>query len=60
VPNKPKAPSPSGSHGNEHETPVPIKKLSELVLAILDTEDLAEDVETAIWTLLKYLRKEGK
>ena len=37
----------------------PSKKLSEQVLALLDQENLADDVGQAIWVLLKYLRKEG-
>jgi len=43
----------------EDETGTGGKKLSELVLAILDQDNLAEDVEQAIWVLLKHLRKEG-
>lgn len=36
------------------------RKLSEQVLEILDSEELPDDVESAVFTLLKYLRKEGK
>jgi hypothetical protein len=36
------------------------RKLSEQVLAILDTDGLEKDVESAVFVLLKHLRKEGK
>ena len=36
------------------------QKLSERVLAVLDEEALPSEVETAVFALLRYLRKEGK
>jgi hypothetical protein len=36
------------------------RKLSEQVLAILDKKDLAEEVEKAVFVVLKHLREEGK
>jgi hypothetical protein len=36
------------------------KKLSELLLSELNMEKMSEEEVSAIWTLLKYLRKEGK
>src|SRR5262249_42346063 len=36
------------------------QKLSEQVLAVLDAENLPTEIETAVFTLLRHLRKEGK
>lgn len=36
------------------------RKLSEQVLAILDSPDLENDVEAAVYVVLKHLRREGK
>jgi hypothetical protein len=44
---------------NDNDNSAATKKLSEQVLAILDQEELADDVEQSVWILLKYLRKEG-
>jgi hypothetical protein len=36
------------------------QKLSEQVLTVLDAENLPAEIETAVFTLLRHLRKEGK
>jgi hypothetical protein len=54
--------------GNTTPTPSPTppsqsqasQKLSEQVLAVLDAENLPPEIETAVFSLLRYLRKEGK
>ena len=56
-----------GRHGESRQDnpPPPFipptdRKLSEQLLGVLDSEELPEDVEAAVFTLLRYLRKEGK
>jgi hypothetical protein len=51
--NPPRLPSPSPRSRTK-------QKLSERVLALLDAEELPSEIETAVFTLLRYLRKEGK
>jgi hypothetical protein len=52
--------------GNTNPPPPPspqsqtTQKLSEQVLAVLDAEDLPSEIETAVFALLRHLRKEGK
>lgn len=59
--NKPKNSTPGiGTDDEDDNDDRSSKKLSELVLAVLDADDLPEEVEAAIWTMLKYLRKEGR
>ncbi len=36
------------------------RKLSERLLAVLDSEDLTKEVEQAVFTVLRHLRKEGQ
>ena len=38
----------------------PTAALSQRVLEVLDMRKMTEEEQNAIWTLIKYLRKEGK
>jgi hypothetical protein len=48
-----------GAASNSGSLAVTDRKLSEQVLAILDSGKLEKEVESAVFVLLKYLRKEG-
>jgi hypothetical protein len=50
-------PPPPPPPSPQSQTP---RKLSERVLAMLDAEVLPSEIEAAVFTLLRYLRKEGK
>jgi Family of unknown function (DUF5343) len=53
-------PKPEHKNNTNTDPPTVQRKLSEQVLAVLDSDNLEKEVESAVFVLLKHLRKEGK
>jgi hypothetical protein len=57
---KANAPAQGGGTGQQKTDHHSAKPLSQQLLEILDPNKMTEDETSAVWALLKYLRKEGK